>query len=127
VSRENIPIRALVVDDEPSICSTMALILKSLGFDVQTASSAKDAKAYLAQSQFDLVITDLSMETETAGYDVLKAASQQRPSKPATVVISGYPDILSKWKDEGADAGLQKPTEVHELLSIIERLLPDRA
>ena len=39
---------------------------------------------------------------------------------------SGFPDLLSSWQAEGADAGLQKPTEVPELLATISRLVGDR-
>jgi CheY-like chemotaxis protein len=121
---KNLPmaIRALVVDDEPNILVTLGLVLRSQGFEVQTASSGKAAIACLAQSAFDLIVTDLSMETPTAGYDIVQAARKQ-PSKPATLVISGFPDLLSRWEIEGADAGLQKPAEVPELLSTIARLL----
>jgi DNA-binding response OmpR family regulator len=115
-------LKALVVDDEPSILFTLSLVLKSKGFEVQTASSAKAAKERLAQTTFNLVVTDLSMETPTAGYEVVQAA-KQLTKKPATLVISGFPDLLSKWETEGADAMLQKPTEVPELLAVIENLL----
>ena len=79
----------------------------------------------IAQSPFDLVLTDLSVETPTAGYDLVHAAREQR-RKPATLVISGFPDLLSSWEAEGADAGLQKPTDVPELLATINRLVADR-
>jgi DNA-binding response OmpR family regulator len=117
--------KALLVDDEPNILVTLGLVLKSEGFEVQTVSSVKAAKAVLAQTPFDIVLTDLSLETPTAGYDLVHAANEQR-KPPATLVISGFPDLLSQWEAEGADAGLQKPTEVPELLATINRLVADR-
>jgi CheY-like chemotaxis protein len=119
-------LRALVVDDEPNILLTLGLVLKSEGFEVETAPSSKAAQACLAEAAFDLVVTDLSMETPTAGYEVVRAA-KQKPNKPATIVISGFPDLLSQWEGEGADAGLQKPTDVPDFLSTIERLFPNRS
>lgn len=62
------------------------------------------------------------METPSAGYEVVHAAKQQR-NNPATIVISGYPDLLNVWEAEGADAGLQKPTEISELLDAIHRVV----
>jgi CheY-like chemotaxis protein len=117
--------RVLVVDDEPNILVTLGLVLKSAGFEVQTASSSKAAMTCLAQAPFDLVLTDLSMETPTAGYKIVQIAKDQ-PKIPITLVISGFPDLLANWEAEGADACLQKPTEVPELLSTIERLLANR-
>ncbi|MBV8894170.1 MAG: response regulator [Acidobacteria bacterium] len=115
--------KALLVDDEPSILVTLGLVLESKGFDVQTATSARIAKEHLSTSAFDLVITDLNMETPTSGYDVVQYAKRQ-PKPPATLVISGFPEVLDKWKKEGADAMLQKPADVPELLNMIKRILP---
>jgi two-component system response regulator HydG len=117
--------RALIVDDEPSILVTLKLVLKSEGFEVETAASAEAAKAHLVQGAFDLVLTDLSLENRTAGYEVVRTARASQ-SKPTTVVISGFPDLLSMWQSEGADAGLQKPTEVGDLLNTIRELLSNR-
>lgn len=117
--------RALLVDDEPNILLTLGLVLKSDGFDVQTANSAQSAKAQLSEGKFDLVVTDLSLEQPLSGFEIVQVANLQ-PTKPATVVISGFQDLLNAWKQQGADAGLQKPTDVQEFLSTINRLLPGR-
>lgn len=118
-------LKVLVVDDEPNILVTLALVLKSEGFEVRSVSSGKAAKAVLAETTFDLVVTDLSLETPTEGYEIVRAAQKQK-RKPATLVISGFPDLLDKWEAEGADAGLQKPTEVPELLDTVNRLVGNR-
>jgi CheY-like chemotaxis protein len=114
--------KVLLVDDEPSIIMTLGMVLKSEGFEVQTASSATSAQEFLTRSAFDLVVTDLSMETPTAGYEVVEVA-RKLPKPPATLVLSGFPELLSTWESEGASAALQKPTELPELLTTIERLL----
>jgi two-component system response regulator GlrR len=114
--------RALLVDDEPSILLTLGLLLKAEGFDLQTANSAEAAKARLSETNFDVVVSDLSLEKPLSGYEVVHAANLQE-IKPVTVVISAFPDSLAVWKEKGADAALQKPTDVQELLSTIEQLL----
>lgn len=115
-------LKLLLVDDEPSILTTLRMIFKSESFDVETASSSKAAKAALVQTLFDVVVTDLSMENATAGYEVVHAA-QTQTRKPAVLVLSGFPELLDEWQAEGADAGLQKPTDVTELLETIHRLV----
>jgi len=115
------PIRTLVVDDEPNILLTLRLILESKGIIVQTANSAKNAEPLLGESRFDVMVTDLSMETRTSGYDLVQIAKKQAP-RLATIVISGYPDLLVLWQEQGADAGLAKPTDIPELLQTIEQL-----
>lgn len=118
-------IKILLVDDEPSILMTLEMVLEAEGFEVQTASSGTAAKTALSQDAFDVVLTDLSLETPSTGYDVVRVAKQHL-AKPATLVVSGFPDLLCNWESEGADAALQKPTEVPELIATINRLVRRR-
>jgi CheY-like chemotaxis protein len=117
--------RALLVDDEPSVLVTLLAILQLKGLDVHTATSGRAARDLLHSNTFDLVITDISMETKTAGYEVVLAA-KLHPDKPTTLVISGYPELLADWQKEGADAMLNKPTDTSEFLSTVDVLLNQR-
>jgi len=69
-----------------------------------------------------LVITDLKMETDGAGFDVLKTALEQ-PCKPATLLLTAYPVPQQEWTARGADGLLEKPTEMSALLETIFHLL----
>jgi CheY-like chemotaxis protein len=113
---------ALVVDDEPSILKTFAAILEIHNFRVQIASSAAAANAKLQETMFDLVLTDMSMESAMAGYDVLRTAKSQ-PYRPVVVIVSAYPALVADWKNHGADAMFQKPTILSELLDAVNRLM----
>lgn len=88
---------------------------------MQTADSAQVAKEYLLETKFDLVVTDLSLEQPLSGFEIARFANLQ-PLKPTIVAISGFQGRLSAWKDNGADAGLAKPTDVRELLHTVNRL-----
>ena len=114
--------RILLVDDERSILLTLTAILQTNGFQVATAASAMEAKEKLARGKFDLVITDLKMETDGAGFDVVRAALQQ-PYKPSTLLLTAYPVSKQEWSTRGADGLLEKPTEMSLLLSTISHLL----
>lgn len=114
--------RILLVDDEPSILTTLTVILQKNGFQVMSAASAQEAKEKLAREKFDLVITDLKMETEGAGFDVLKAALEQ-PYRPATLLLTAYPLPQQEWSAHGADGLLEKPTDMSSLLQTISQLL----
>lgn len=114
--------RILLVDDERSILLTLTAILQKNGFQVMSAASAQEAKEKLARNQFDLVITDLKMETDGAGFDVLKTALEQ-PCKPATLLLTAYPVPQQEWTARGADGLLEKPTEMSALLETIFHLL----
>ncbi len=114
--------RILLVDDELAILLTLKAILEMNGFEVETAASASEAAKKLESSVFNMVITDMRMETETAGYDVIRMAKQQ-PYNPATSILTAYPSLGTEWKSEGAQSLLVKPVNTHDLLRQIEALL----
>lgn len=114
--------RILLVDDELAILLTLKAILEINGFEVETAASAKEAKGKLPQSEYQMVITDMRMETETAGYDVIREAKKQSYD-PAVAILTAFPLLGSDWKEEGADSMLVKPMNTNDLLRQIEALL----
>jgi DNA-binding response OmpR family regulator len=114
--------RILLVDDELAILLTLRAILEMNGFEVDTAASAKEAGQKLTTSTFEMVITDMRMETETAGYDVIRAARQQGYD-PATAILTAYPSLGDDWQSRGAQSLLVKPVNTQELLRQIENLL----
>src|SRR6185437_7094755 len=100
--------RILVVDDELAILLTLRAILEMNGFEVETAASAKEAEKKLSGNTFHMVITDMRMEHETAGYDVIRAARKQTYN-PATAILTAYPSLGSDWHSHGAESLLVKP------------------
>lgn len=114
--------RILLVDDEPAIQLTLKAILEMNGFEVVTAASSAEAKIRLQADSYHLVITDLNMEKETSGFDVVRFAREQ-PYRPAVAILTAYPDLGSDWKEQGAESLWIKPTNLPELLEQIESLL----
>ncbi len=114
--------RILVVDDEPSILLSLSAILEMNGYEVVSAASAKDAIAKLQSDVFDMVLTDMRMETETAGYDVVHAA-KKADYQPVVAILTAYPSRCSDWGQQGADALLEKPMSPAALLSQIRSLV----
>ena len=117
--------RVLLVDDEPAILFSVSMMLEGDDLEVHTATSVQTARQKLAAEIYDLVITDLKMETPTAGYDIVEAANQQH-YKPATAVMSAYSALSSDWAEHGANAVFEKPTNPPELLRAIKKLLEAR-
>lgn len=114
--------RILLVDDELAILLTLKTILEMNGFEVETASSAREGIQKLENDTYNMVITDMRMEHETAGYDVIRAARQQTYN-PATSILTAYPSRDTEWKLEGAQSLLVKPINTGDLLRQIEALL----
>src|SRR5690242_1462774 len=96
--------KALLVDDEAAILRMLAKVLEMDGFTVSTASSAAQGTAMLAgEERFDLVITDLQMESTLAGFEVIRAAGRVVP-RPLIVILTAFPVPATEWKEAGADA-----------------------
>jgi DNA-binding response OmpR family regulator len=114
--------RILLVDDELAILLTLKAILEIHGFEVETAASAKEGVAKLKGNEYHMVITDMRMETERAGYDVVRAAKKTKYD-PAVALLTAYPMLGGEWKEEGANSMLVKPMNTTDLLRQIEALL----
>ncbi|HYG98657.1 MAG TPA: response regulator [Terriglobales bacterium] len=114
--------RILLVDDELAILLTLKAILEMHGFEVETAASAKEAEQKLDRSNYHMVITDMKMEKDTAGYDVIRAARRQKYN-PATAILTAYPTLGTDWRSQGAQSLLVKPVGTEDLLRQIEALL----
>ncbi len=114
--------RILLVDDELAILLTLKAILEIHGFDVETAASAKEAVSKLKANSYHMVITDMKMEHEKAGYDVIRSA-KKTDYDPAVAILTAYPLLGSDWKTEGAQSMLVKPMNTDDLLRQIEVLL----
>jgi CheY-like chemotaxis protein len=114
--------RVLLVDDEPSILELFKLALELEGFRVETAESGAAAIALLAQHSYDLVITDMRMETPTAGFNVVRAASRQEP-RPVIAILSAYYLDREDCRRAGADAIFVKGLPVVSLAESLRRLL----
>ena len=69
--------RILLVDDDLTVLLTLKAVLELNGFKVDTASSTTEAFSRLESCVYQMVITDLKMETDDAGLEVIRAARRQ--------------------------------------------------
>lgn len=114
--------RILLVDDEVAILLTLKAVLEINGFEVETAASAREAKSKIKNSQYHMVITDMRMESESAGLDVVQAA-KKASYQPAVAMLTAFPLSGDDWQEQGADEMLVKPMNTQDLLVQIEALL----
>lgn len=117
-------LKMLIVDDEPNVCFTLKLIFEQEGFNVLTAASAAEGIRVLdAGPIFDLVVTDLHMEREDAGFDLVRAAKKLEPA-PIVIVVTGYASLNNARKalDIKVDHFAVKPIEIPDFLEAVRRL-----
>jgi DNA-binding response OmpR family regulator len=116
--------RVLLVDDEVAVLLTMKAVLEISGFDVDTAASAHEGKSKIKLREYQMVITDMRMESDASGREVIQAA-RSAPYHPAVALLTAYPE--DDWADMGADKMLVKPMQTAILLRQIEKLLETHA
>ncbi|MGH7629574.1 MAG: PAS domain-containing hybrid sensor histidine kinase/response regulator, partial [Gemmatimonadales bacterium] len=99
--------RVLAVDDDPAVLALLARMLRTLGFEVTTATNGRQAIAALETRGFDLVVTDVVMP-EMDGMAVARAA-KRRGDVPVLFVTGCTPEELAHRGLAGAGAVMQKP------------------
>lgn len=115
--------RILFVDDEPTICGEMSILLNRKGYSVETANNGYDALAMFKKDPPDLVISDYRMPG-LSGIDLLKHLKKIRPEIPF-IMISGQGDVkvaVEALKEEAFDYQ-EKPVNIENLLGNIESAL----
>src|SRR5581483_3831819 len=86
--------RVLLVDDDPASRLTLKTVLEAGGYNVDSAASAAEAVGKLDAGEYELVLSDLDMESPQAGRKVI-AHARIMNYKPATALITTYQNAKS--------------------------------
>jgi DNA-binding response OmpR family regulator len=114
--------RILLVDDEVAVLLTLKAVLEISGFDVDTAASGREGVSKLHTREYHMLITDMRMEHDVAGIEVIKAA-RSAAYHPAVALLTAFPVAEEDWQEMGADQLLVKPMHTRILLQQIEDLI----
>jgi DNA-binding response OmpR family regulator len=117
--------RILIVDDEESVASMLKVVFETEGYEVTTAGSAAQAVQLLGDHAFDVVLTDMKMESDASGFEVVRAV-RERSRNTVVVILTAFPLLAQDWRDAGADAALSKPSHMARLLATVTELLEQR-
>jgi CheY-like chemotaxis protein len=114
--------RVLLVDDDLTSRLTLKAVLEAGGYFVDSAASAAEAVGKLDERQYELVLSDLHMESPEAGLKVL-AHARLMDYKPATAILTTY---QTKRLDVRRPT-LIRPEDLPGLLSKVADLISQRA
>ena len=116
----------LVVDDEPAWLKSVSHVLRREGFQVKAVQSATEALALLVKYRPDLIVSDLRMP-DMNGFDLLDKI-KHLPMMASTPVVffSAIDDYHANKvaRELGATACLLKPSDEHDLYSVLKQYLP---
>lgn len=118
--------KILIVDDEPALLRMMSVYLGRMGYSVDTASSAEEARSIseAAPGEYCLAVVDATMR----GVTLAELIADLLRSQPALRVIaaSGYPVDVVQLESAGVRAAfLQKPFTPEMLASQVRRTLAE--
>lgn len=119
--------RVLLVDDDLTSRLTLQTVLEAGGYHVDAAASAAEAVEKLDGSEYELVLSDLGMESPEAGLKVL-AHARMMDYKPATALITTYQNSRTgRTSRHAAGTMLIEPEDLPGLLSRVADLISERA
>ncbi|MFO7177640.1 MAG: sigma-54 dependent transcriptional regulator [Pseudomonadota bacterium] len=115
--------QVLVVDDEPSILSTLKKALSLEGYSVEVAGGVGVAEERLAKKSFDVVLLDVALP-DGDGLELLERLKASG-TESAVIMMSGHATIDAAVRATrlGALDFLEKPLSTDRLLLVLENTL----
>ncbi len=118
--------RVLVVDDDRSMCETLAAALTPRGFEVTWRTAPAEALAALADAPIEVVVTDLMMKG-MHGLELCARIVDSHPEVPVIVITAfGSLETAIGAIRSGAYDFITKPLEIDHLVVALERAVQHR-
>ncbi|MHC5027982.1 MAG: sigma-54-dependent transcriptional regulator, partial [Planctomycetota bacterium] len=116
------PAQVLLVDDEVEHAAVMADALRKPGHVCTIVHSLADAEEELKHGSFDVVVTDLVMENETAGLTVLELTRTHQDDTEA-IMVTAHGDVPTAKAalQGGAYDFIEKPLDLDVFRNLVNR------
>src|SRR5271169_6568476 len=113
--------KLLIVEDDPSVRTTMVTCLELEGYAVDAVASTREAINRLHEQNYPIVISDIYLDERT-GIDVLRTAREQNPECAVILMTGrGSMETVMQATQGGAFEYLAKPFEMVQMLDTIKR------
>jgi two-component system, OmpR family, alkaline phosphatase synthesis response regulator PhoP len=115
--------RILIIEDEPGLVLTLADLLASEGYEVESATDGVGGLRRAAEGAFDLILLDVMLPGKS-GFDVCRDLRARNVTTPV-MMLTARGQVIDKvlGLKLGADDYLTKPFEPMELLARVEAML----
>ncbi len=121
--KTRIPVNAVVIDDDASVCQQLAGWLESASYQVRTFTDPAEGLHHLSAAPSDVALVDLRMPSAD-GTDVIAALTKDQPGL-RILALSAFPDAqqVAEAYQAGAHDLIQKPMSEGEVLQAMQRQL----
>ncbi len=112
--------RILIIDDDEVQRDVSSQILKTLGYEVETAENGESALRYIRKKQYDLLILDMIMPPGMNGAQTYRRVLEITPGQKA-IIVSGFAEtehVLQAQK-LGAGTFIRKPFNKHTIATAV--------
>ncbi len=114
---------ALIIDDEPDIRELLEITLARMDVDTDSAADLAEARALLAQKDFDLCLTDMRLP-DGNGIDFVRHIQQSKPYIPVAVITAhGNMESAVEALKAGAFDFVSKPVDLQMLRNLVATAL----
>ncbi len=118
--------KIILVEDDPSVRTTIVTFLEMEGFDVEAYSNTRDAIERLSRGGCPIVISDIYIDDRT-GLDILNSAKKQDPNCAVILMTArGTIETVMAATRDGCFEYLAKPFELDTLLEAVKRAIAAR-
>lgn len=130
--------KILIVDDDKDLVASLEQVLLAKGYEVASAADGVEGLKALEAEKPDLVILDVMMETDTAGFEVADRIRSRRPTSkyhafkdiPIIILTAINQVTNSRFSMDQSDSFLPgvndfltKPVDIDELLEKVAKNL----
>ena len=124
---ENTSSTILLINDEPALCRTLALMLRRSGYKVTTAANEEEALEYLLGGEYDLVCLDLKWEERNGrGVSSIREVCQRCPGTPVLLLSDSLHEEAVLQKMEGLQyESLLKPLDPPQFIARVKAILAE--
>jgi len=118
--------RILVIDDDLVVLEAIKMGLSDYDYDITTESDGTQVVDVVRNGKFDLIVTDILMP-DYDGFEVIRSLKKEFPDLKILAISGGgnmgglgYLEVAKKL---GADAAVQKPVNLNDLVESVKALI----
>jgi DNA-binding NtrC family response regulator len=113
--------KILVVDDDAASGELLKEVFAAEGWETHAAKTPQRAREFANVEKFDLVVSDINLEADENGLDLLRSLREQCP----VILVTGFGSLETAIEAtrEGAYDFISKPFKVEEVVAAARRAM----
>ncbi len=124
--QKNFQMRILIIDDDPTVCASLKLLLSRKGYEVFSINHPSIALSTIEEKQPELILLDMNFTIDTSGKQGMKLLKliRDQHSEISVILMTGWAtvQIAVEGMKLGAKDFIAKPWENKDLITSIQSI-----